>query len=78
MILQKVTNILAEILGINDEDISAQTTLTSSHGIKPVDLAKLVIDCEKRFNMTIHDEDVHQFQSVNDLVAYIQKAKSDL
>lgn len=78
MVLQKVVAILAEIMGIDNEDISLKTELTGSNGIKPVDVAKLVIECEKKLHISIHDEDVHQFQTVHDLVKYIKNNQSDL
>jgi acyl carrier protein len=77
LLSQQVTDILAEILGIDNEDITLQTALAGSSGIKPVDLAKLVIECEQNFRITIHDEDVHTFKTVSDLVDYIEKAKTD-
>ena len=78
MVFQKVAKILTEIIGIDDEDITNETELTSEYGIKPIDVAKLVIECEKKFNITIHDEDVHNFRCVNDIVEYIKRIQSDL
>ena len=70
MLSQQVTDILAEILGIDNEDITLQTA--SRQRYQAVDLAKLVIECEQNFRITIHDEDVHTFKTVSDLVDYIE------
>lgn len=78
MVFETVAGILAEILGIDDEDITPQTELTREYGIKAVDVAKLVIECEKKFDLIIHDEDVHRFRCVNDLVEYIHRIQMDL
>jgi acyl carrier protein len=78
LVFQKVANILAEIIDIDYEDITPETELISENGIKAVDVAKLVIECEKKFKITIHDEDVHNFRRVNDVVEYINRIKSDL
>ncbi|MDQ7094659.1 acyl carrier protein [Desulfosporosinus sp. PR] len=78
MVFQKVAEILAEILGLDDADIAPETELTGDSGIKAVDLAKLVIECEQAFNIVIHDEDVHNFNCVNKLVEYIERAQSDV
>lgn len=77
MIFQKVAKILAEIIEIDYEDITLETELTSEYGIKAVDVAKLVIECEKKFKITICDEDVHNFRCVNDIVEYIKRIQSD-
>lgn len=77
MVFQKVARILAEIIEVDSEDITPDTELTREYGIKAVDVAKLVIECEKKFKITIHDEDVHRFQFVNDLVEYIKKIQSE-
>ncbi len=78
LVFQKVANILAEIIDVDYEDITPETELASEYGIKPVDVAKLVIECEKKFKITIHDEDVHSFRHVNDIAEYINRIKSDL
>ncbi|MGI1659207.1 MAG: acyl carrier protein [Desulfitobacterium sp.] len=77
MVFQKIAAILAEIIGIDDEDITPNTELNREYGIKPVDLAKLIIECERTFQITIHDEDVYRFRSVNDLVEYIERIKEE-
>jgi len=77
LLYAKVTKILAEIIGVDDEDIRPETELTPEYGIDPIDISKLVIECEKKFKITIHDEDVHGFKDVKDLVQYIKKAQTD-
>ncbi|MEL1135879.1 acyl carrier protein [Desulfitobacterium sp. THU1] len=77
MVFQKIAAILAEIIGIDDEDITPNTELNREYGIKPVDLAKLIIECERTFQITIHDEDVYRFRCVNDLVEYIERIKEE-
>ena len=73
MIYQNVSRMIAEILGLNEEDITHKAVLRSDYGMKPIEIAKLVIECEKQFNITIHDEDVHTFHCTDDVVLYIEK-----
>lgn len=75
MVFKKVAGILAEILGIDDEDITMNTKLNRQEGITALDVAKLIIGCEQTFGITIQDEEVHKFQRVGDLVAYIKKLR---
>jgi len=77
LVFEKVAKILADIIEIDCEDITPETELTSEYGIKSVDVARLVIECEKKFKIIIHDEDVHSFRCVNDIAEYIKKIQSD-
>lgn len=77
LVYEKMAKILAEIVGIDSEDIRPETELTREYGITAIDVAKLVIECEKAFKIIIHDEDVHNFRCVKDLVKYVKKAHAD-
>ena len=78
MVYKRLVKILSEIIGIDYDDITPETELTIDNGIEAIDVAKLVIECENNFKITIHDEDVHTFKCVNDIVKYIEKIKSDI
>lgn len=77
MLFAQVAKILAEIIDIEDEEITPEMGLTNEHGIKAIDLARLVIECEKKFKITIYDEDVHAFKCVNDIAEYIERVQAD-
>ncbi len=77
MVFAQVAKILAEIIDIEDQEITPEMGLSSEQGMKAIDLARLVIECEKKFKITIHDEDVHTFQSVNDIAEYIERIQTD-
>ena len=77
MVREKVAKILAEIIDIDWEDISPETDWTKEYDLKAVHIAKLVIECEKEFKIIIHDEDVHTFSCVNDVVEYIKRIQFD-
>jgi acyl carrier protein len=73
LVFQEVAGILAEIIDVDAEDITPETELTNEYGIKAIDVAKLVIACEKKFKIKIYDEDVHTLKCVNDVVEYIKQ-----
>lgn len=77
MITNRVIKLLSEVIGMEEVDLSASTELTPEYGIEPIDVAKLVIMCEERFDVTIHDEDVHTFRTVKDLTEYIENILSE-
>lgn len=78
LIYNKLVKILSEIIGSDYDDITPETELTIDNGFESIDIAKLVIECERYFKITIHDEDVHTFKFVSDIVEYIEKIKSEI
>ncbi|MDD3395364.1 MAG: acyl carrier protein [Anaerotignum sp.] len=73
MMIKKVTFLLAEILGVAEEDITEQTEFTEEYGIEPIDVARLVIAVEKKFDITIYDDEAAAFQNVGDVISHINK-----
>ncbi len=73
MVIYKVIKLLADILSVEPADISAKMTLTRDNGVEPIDVAALVIACEKEFKITIHDEDVSAFTCAAGLAAHIDQ-----
>lgn len=64
----------AEITGMLPENITPSTSMKK---MRALDRAALVIACEKRYRMTIHDEDVWDFETLGDLALYIQEHLND-
>lgn len=71
MTLQIIASILGEIIGVPESDLRGRTPLTPEYDIEPIDIAKLMIEIEKRFKLTIHDEVVHTFGTLNDVAEYV-------
>ena len=73
MVIHKVRALLADIISVAPEDIKSKMTLTHDNGVDPIDVAALVIACEKEYKVIIHDEDIPSFGCVADLATYIDK-----
>ena len=71
MTLDIIISLLCEVISVSENDLGARTPLTQEYGIEPIDVAKLIIEVEKHFELTIHDEDIHTFEVVNDVVKYV-------
>lgn len=73
MTASKVAYLLAEILGVEEDGITEETAFTKEYGIEPIDVAKLVIAAEKKFHVTIYDDEASAFQTVADVADHIDK-----
>lgn len=77
MVFFWVRKMLSDIIGVEPETITARASLLNGGGVDPIDVAKLVIACEKRFHITVHDEDVLTLRSVGELCAHIDQMLAD-
>jgi len=77
MILDIIISLLSEIISTPESDLSGRTPLTPEYDIELIDIAKLMIEIEKRFEVTIHDEIVHTFGTLNDVAEHIDALISE-
>jgi len=71
-VLDKVKKIIAEQLGIDEEDITPDASFTDDLGADSLDLVELVMAFEDGFDIEIPDEDAEKIKTVADAVSYIQ------
>jgi acyl carrier protein len=76
LVVFKVRKMLSDIIGVEAADVPIKMALTKDNGVYPLDIAKLVIACEKEYKVTIHDEYVLTFRCVGDLADYIDNLLS--
>ena len=70
---EKVKNLLVEELRVDPEDVTPEAELANDLGINSLELADLILLCEEKFNVTIDDDDLHTFITVNDVVNYLNE-----
>lgn len=70
---ENVKSFLIEELRVNPDDIKPEAELAGDLGINSLELADLVYLCEEKFNVVIDDEDLHNFNTVGDIVSYLEK-----
>ena len=71
---EELKKFLVEELRINEEDIKMESELAGDLGINSLELADLVYACEEKFNVVIDDEELHNFNTVGDVVNYLENA----
>lgn len=74
---ERVTDIVAEQLGVDKEKISRETSFVNDLGADSLDTVELVMELEEEFDISIPDEAAEKIQKVGEAVDYIEKAKGD-
>ena len=72
---EQIKDLLVEELQVNPDEVTPDAELVNDLGINSLELADLVLLCEERFNVTIDDEDLHNFITVGDVVRYVEAAQ---
>ena len=73
---ENLKKFLVEELRVNADDITMDAELAGDLGINSLELADRVYLCEERFNIVIDDEDLHHFNTVGDIVKYLEAAQN--
>ena len=74
-IFEKVKKLIAERLAVNESKIVPEASFIEDLGADSLDTVELLTQLESEFNITIPDEDAEKFQTVRDLVKYVEDVK---
>jgi acyl carrier protein len=72
---QKVKNIIAEQLGVGEEEIKQTSSFIEDLGADSLDIVELVMAMEEEFEVEIPDEEAENIKTVQDAVSYITTHK---
>ena len=78
-VMERVTEIVADQLGVDKEKITADTSFVNDLGADSLDTVELVMELEEEFDVNIPDDAAEKIQTVGQAVEYIEagvKAKS--
>ena len=72
-VLEKVTEIVVEQLGVNADQVKPEAKLVEDLGADSLDAVELVMAIEEEFNLEVPDEEAEKLQSIQDILSYIEK-----
>lgn len=72
-VLEKVTGIVAEQLGVKVEEVNEASKFQEDLGADSLDTVELVMALEENFSIEIPDEEAEKITTVKDAVDYIIK-----
>jgi acyl carrier protein len=70
---EKVKKIIAEQLGVEEEDITPDSSFVEDLGADSLDTVELVMAFEEEFSIEIPDEDAEKILTVQNVVDYIKE-----
>ena len=70
-----VTRILEEVAKVNPAAVAPDTRLREDLGIDSLTLIDVAVASEDAFGVPLPDEDVERFQTVGDVIDYVQRAR---
>ncbi len=73
---EELKSFLIEELRVDEDKITMEAALSSDLGVNSLELADLVYLCEEKFDIVIDDEDLHNFNTVGDIVKYLEEKRS--
>ena len=72
MTFDKIKGIIAEQLGVEEDAISMETNLMKDLEADSLDAVEIIMAIEDEFDIEIPDEDAEKFQTVADIVSYVE------
>lgn len=73
MELEKLQKIIAEVLNVDTEEVTMDTTFVDDLGADSLDVFQIVMGIEEEFDVEIPIEEVEQIVSVGDAVEQIKR-----
>jgi len=73
---KKVISIIAEQLGMDEEEIKLEASFVDDLGADSLDIVELVMALEEEYGIEIPDEDAEKIKTVQDAINYIKEHTS--
>ena len=72
MVFEKIRDIIVEQLGIDQDEITMETSITKDLEADSLDAVEIIMAIEDEFGIEIPDEQAEEFQVVQSIVEYIE------
>ena len=74
MEFEKLKKIIAEVLNVDEEEITMDTTFVDDLGADSLDIFQIIMGIEEEFDIEIANEDAEKIVTVSDAVEQIKNA----
>lgn len=69
---ERVRSIIADQLGVSEEEVKADSKFIEDLGADSLDIVELIMAMEEEFETEIPDEEAEKIRNVNDVVTFIK------
>ncbi len=73
MVFEKVKKLVVEQLGVEEDDITMESSFIDDLGADSLDIVELIMALEEEFGLEIPDNEAEKITTVGDAVGYITK-----
>lgn len=74
MEFEKLTEIIAEVLNVDKEEVKPETTFVDDLGADSLDIFQIIMGIEEEFDIEIANEDAEHIVTVGDAVEQIKNS----
>ncbi len=74
MEFDKIKKIIAEVLNVDEEEITTETTFVDDLGADSLDIFQIIMGIEEEFDIEIANEEAEKIATVGDAVEQIKNA----
>jgi len=76
MVFDKIKSIIVEQLGVEESQVALDTHLMKDLEADSLDAVEIIMAIEDEFDLEVPDEAAEKFQSVGDIVKYVEEKTS--
>ena len=77
MEFEKLQEIIADVLNVETDDITMETTFVDDLGADSLDIFQIIMGIEETFDIEIDNEDAEKIMTVGDAVEQIKNATTN-
>ncbi len=74
MEFEKLKEIIVDVLNVNEDEVTMETTFVDDLGADSLDIFKIIIGIEETFDIEIENEEAEKIVTVGDAVEQIKNA----
>lgn len=75
MEFEKLKEIIAEVLSVDQNEVTLETTFTDDLGADSLDVFQIIMGIEQEFELTVDTDEVESIKTVGDAVELIKAAR---
>lgn len=74
MVLDVIKGMIIDQLGVSEDELQLETNLMKDLEADSLDAVEIIMAIEDEYDIEIPDEDAESFQTIGDIVSYVEKA----